>query len=306
MNPWTLKIASLAAMTLAIVVPGAATSRKAQLQNGTAARGSTTQTRIVQNYGRLPLSFEENRGQAAFDVKFVARGTAQTLSLTSQGATLNLRKHKAAISKQRDEDANLVTADVRMTLAAYGASSGVVPVSVVSGKKSFGTVTLSGPAPANLSVTLSSSNLAAASVPGSVTVAAGATTATFNATTFGVAANTAVTISASYGGSTKTAKLTVKPAALASVTLNPKTVKGGNISTGTVKLNGLAPANGATVTLSSSNAAIANVPASVKVNGGATTATFTIGTNAVAANATVTITATYSGKVKSAVLTVTP
>jgi hypothetical protein len=140
-----------------------------------------------------------------------------------------------------------------------------------------------------------------------VTVAAGATTATFNATTFGVASDTAVSISASYGGTTKTATLTVKAAALASLTLSPKTVKGGSNSTGTVKLNGLAPANsGATVTLSSSNSAIATVPANVKVNPGATSATFTISTKTVAASTKVTISATYNGKTKSAILTVTP
>ena len=58
---------------------------------------STTQprahTRIPQNYGRLPLSFEENQGQTNAAVKFVSRGPGYTLFLTTDGAVLTLR-HK--------------------------------------------------------------------------------------------------------------------------------------------------------------------------------------------------------------------
>jgi len=77
-------------------------------------------------------------------------------------------------------------------------------------------VTLSAAAPAGGAVvTLSSSNPAAANVPpvGSVTVPAGATNATFTVTTVSVTASTSATISASFGGATRTAVLTVTPAA---------------------------------------------------------------------------------------------
>ncbi len=60
----------------------------------------------------------------------------------------------------------------------------VNPSSVVGGSPSTGTVTLSGPAPAGGAVvSLSSDNTLAATVPASVTVAAGATSATFPVTT---------------------------------------------------------------------------------------------------------------------------
>jgi len=58
-----------------------------------------------------------------------------------------------------------------------------------------------------------SSNNAAASVPASVTVAAGATTAAFSIATSTVTTSTPVTISASAGGATKSAVLTVAPQA---------------------------------------------------------------------------------------------
>jgi hypothetical protein len=70
-------------------------------------------------------------------------------------------------------------------------------------------VTLSGPAPAGGAiVTLSSSN-GAARVPPSVTVPAGATSATFTVDTSFVLVTTSANISASYNGTTRTARLSV-------------------------------------------------------------------------------------------------
>ncbi len=92
------------------------------------------------------------------------------------------------------------------------------PTSVVGGNSSQGTVTLSGAAPpGGAVVNLSSSNTTVATVPPSVTVLAGATSATFTVTTSAVAAPTSVTISATYG-STQTATLTVLPSAVLSIT----------------------------------------------------------------------------------------
>jgi hypothetical protein len=184
------------------------------------------------------------------------------------------------------------------------------PTSVTGENSSTGMVTLSGPAPAGgAQVPLSSSNTSVASVPSSVIVAAGATTASFTVSTNAVAASTTVTISASFGGATRSAFFTVNPAppppvTLSSLTLNPTSVTGGNSSTGTVTLSGPAAAGGAQVALSGSNAA--QVPSSVTVAAGARSATFTVGTSAVAASVTVTISATYSGATRSASLIVTP
>ncbi|HVI71269.1 MAG TPA: hypothetical protein VM656_07270, partial [Pyrinomonadaceae bacterium] len=61
-------------------------------------------------------------------------------------------------------------------------------------------------------VTLSSANTAVASVPASVTLAAGASSATFSVNTSAVTANTSVTITATYSGVSRTTTLTVTPA----------------------------------------------------------------------------------------------
>src|SRR5438477_12664304 len=45
---------------------------------------------VQEAYGRLPLSFEQNRGQASADVKYLSRGRGYTLFLTSQDVVLRL------------------------------------------------------------------------------------------------------------------------------------------------------------------------------------------------------------------------
>jgi hypothetical protein len=88
----------------------------------------------------------------------------------------------------------------------------VSPATVVGGTAAQGTVTLTAAAPVGgFPVTLSSSNPATASVPGSVSVAQGATSAGFTVTTSAVTASTPVTITASAGSVTRTATLTVTP-----------------------------------------------------------------------------------------------
>src|SRR5207249_7727831 len=110
--------------------------------------------------------------------------------------------------------------------------------------------------------------------------------------------STPVTISASYGGASTSASLTVMPPPLptvSSLTLNPASVVGGvQSSTGTVTLSGPAPAGGAQVTLSSSNVA-ASVPSSVTVPAGSSSVTFTVNTSVVLISTSATISASYNG-----------
>ncbi|PYX83205.1 MAG: hypothetical protein DMG70_11870 [Acidobacteria bacterium] len=190
----------------------------------------------------------------------------------------------------------------------------LTPTTVNGGVPSTGLVTLSGAAPSGGAVvTLSSSNTSVATVPASVTVPAGASSARFPVATTAVSSQTAVTISASYGsGSQQSAVLTVTPATsaptLTSLTVNPTSVNGGNRSTGTVTLSSPAPAGGVVVSLSSSNTSVATVPVppSVNIPGGAASASFPVTTMTVSATTTSTITGSYAGVQQSAVLTITP
>ena len=85
------------------------------------------------------------------------------------------------------------------------------PTTVAGGKPAVGTVTLTAPAPVGGAlITLRSSYPAAATVPASVLVAAGAKAQTFTVTTTVQKRSALPVISASYAGVTKTATLTVK------------------------------------------------------------------------------------------------
>ncbi len=57
--------------------------------------------RVVESYGRLPLSFEPNQGQADAQVTFLSRGSGHALFLTSSEAVLALRKRLAPVERRK-------------------------------------------------------------------------------------------------------------------------------------------------------------------------------------------------------------
>jgi hypothetical protein len=162
-------------------------------------------------------------------------------------------------------------------------------------------------------VTLINDNPGLVSTPASVTIPAGQTNASFPIQTVTTGVTTPVNISASYGGATQTATLTVSAPSqnipLTSVTLSPSMVVGGsNIGVRvTVNLSAGAPTEGATIMLASSNPSVVNVPRTIRANFSGQTSAFA---DVVAANVSaptpVTITATYGGSSQSAILNVTP
>jgi hypothetical protein len=202
--------------------------------------------------------------------------------------------------------ATLEEVTLSANLAVYATalnSLSVNPAIVSAGTPATGTVQLWAPAPAGgATIALSSSDVAVAVVPPSVTVPAGATTANFAVSTGLVTSPTTVTISAD----NYRTELTVTPpppTTLASVTLKPDTLIAGESSIGTVTLSKPASAD-AIIALSSSDSSVAKVPANVVIAVGHSSATFTVSSLACAAGA-VTISATYSGASRSAGLAVT-
>jgi hypothetical protein len=161
---------------------------------------------------------------------------------------------------------------------------------------------LSAAAGSGATVGLTSSNPGVATVPASVDVAAGATSATF--AVWGVAAGS-VTITATLNGSSRqSSTLTVSSGLrLASISVSPSTTVGGSIVTGTVTLNGPAPNGGAAVTLSSDGVAV--VPASVTVISGDSSATFNVLTRTVTAPTTATINGSFGGASSTATIALT-
>ena len=188
----------------------------------------------------------------------------------------------------------------------------VNPSSVVGGNPSTGTVTLSAPQSGNTVVSLSTpAPTTVATMPSTVTVPAGATSATFTIVTKPVSSQFNMNIFADLAGSPGRQALLIITAggstapALSALALNPASVVGGNSSTGTVTLTAAAPSGGAVVSLSD-NSTATTVPASVTVPAGATSATFTVTTASVTAATTSTISAAFGGVTRTAALTVNP
>jgi hypothetical protein len=177
--------------------------------------------------------------------------------------------------------------------------------SVAPGGNGQGIVILTGPADAaGDTVTLSSSTTAVATVPASVTVLGGLSSAQFNLTAVGVGTTI---ITASFNGivkqSTAFTVTAAAPVVLSAVLLSNPTVVGGQSVTGTVQLTGPAPSGGAAVTLSS--ASPITVPVSVTVPAGSSSATFTVATNVTYTATTGSVGASYGGVNASASLSVT-
>jgi LmbE family N-acetylglucosaminyl deacetylase len=274
------------------VVGAGASAQGAVLLSGAAPAGGTTVPLASSNTAVATVPATVTVPAGATTASFlVTTGTVATTTTVTVSATFAAGTQSASLT---------------VTPPPVSVSSiALTPTSVTGGTPSSGTVALNVAAPPGGVAVALASDSAAATVPASVTIPAGATTGAFTVSTSGVAARTVAHLSASSGGTTLTATLSLNPPAVAQLAVSPASVAGGNASTGTVTLTGPAPAGGASVTLSSDNTSAATVPASVTVGAGATSATFPVSTSVVEAPTTANLAATYGGATATAALSVT-
>jgi hypothetical protein len=122
-----------------------------------------------------------------------------------------------------------------------------------------------------------------------------------------VASGIDVRFTASYGGASKMAVVSVVPlSSLASVSLLPASVRGGAQAAAMIHLANPAPAGGLVVSLSSSRPDVVRVPASVTIPAGAAAGSAMAQSFAVSTPVVVTITAAQNGARETASLTVNP
>lgn len=95
-------------------------------------------------------------------------------------------------------------------------------------------------------------------MPSSVTVPAGANAVNFNITAPAVTATQLGTVTATYGGVSKSASLTVRPIGVATLALSPNPVVGPASVTGTANLQCAAAPGDVTVALTTTNASVAS------------------------------------------------
>jgi hypothetical protein len=202
-----------ASVTLTILVSptvASVTVSPTSVVAGTSATGTVTLTGAAPSGGATVALTSSNTSIATVPASVVvpAGATSATFAVTTVVSSLTSTVALSAAYHDSTQSAQLTVTGV-----AGLASISVSPASLDGGGTATGTVALNNAAPSGgATVTLSSSSPTVASVPASVTVAAGGTTATFTVTTTSVASPTTVTISGTYpSGVTASATLTVNP-----------------------------------------------------------------------------------------------
>jgi hypothetical protein len=216
---------------------------------------------------------------AIFSATTAAIASSQSATVT---ATYNGSSANANVS--------LVAAPVTMSSLAC------TPSSLGPNASSTCTVTLTNPAPkGGASVALSDNNTVL-TTPTSVSVPAGATTATFSATTAAISSSQSATVTATYNGSSAntTVNLVAASVLVSSLACTPNSLGPNASSTCTVTLTKAAPTGGASVAVADNRSSL-TTPASVSVAAGTTSASFSATTGNLTSDQTATITATYSG-----------
>ncbi len=185
------------------------------------------------------------------------------------------------------------------------------PATVQGGQPSTAIITLNGTPDVPATVQLTSTPAGIVTMPTSVVIAGVTGQVAINTSV--VSADTAVTITATYGASSGGGSvqlqqvLTVtKLATLQSLTLTPAMIIGGNTATGTVLLDGPAPSGGAIVSLTKTGSSAVAIPSSVTVAASQQSKSFNVTTTAVSSAATANITAAYGGISRPTTITVLP
>jgi hypothetical protein len=283
---WTLNYSTTAISALTVTAGPAATSAGKTLS---CASGIGTATCVLAGMNATALV----SGTVAYvKASLAANATTNALQLTNvMGAAPNA----GSISLTSSGGTITVTS---LSLSSLTCS----PTNLNGGTASNCTLALTQAAPSGgITVNIASNNTLL-TIPASVTVAAGETTATFSATAAAsIPSNQTATVTATFGTTTQTASVNLQaPLLVSAVACNPATLGQSAVSTCTVTLTQMAPAGGSSVTLSSNNTLL-TVPASVTVAGGATTATFSATAAAsIPANQTATVTAKFAASTQAA------
>ncbi|MFM7189097.1 MAG: hypothetical protein ACKO14_14920, partial [Armatimonadota bacterium] len=205
---------------------------------------------------------------------------------TSTTITVQTKAVTAGVSATITATANGLSKSDVLTVRPPAALSTLTisPATVIGGSaNAIVTVNLSDLAPSGgATVTLTSSKTTAATVPVSVVIPAGSTSANVTVTSKAVTATTAVTITAKYLTVTKTVGLTVDPPGrsvpLGSLVATPSTVYGGETPNVVLTLRTAAPSGGALVAIQLSDTKLASAPRTVQIGEGQTSVVFAVST----------------------------
>lgn len=195
-----------------------------------------------------------------------------------------------------------VTCDVTIVPLTINSFT-IAPSGVVCGNAATATVMLNAPAPAagvtvNLGV-----NSELLQTPASFTIPEGAISGTFPVGTLTTSVEVMRQVTLTYKAQKMTRNLIILPADISSLTIAPKTIKGGTNATGTITLNGTA-GNGFVVNVSSNGPEVV-VPATVTVPYSKSFANFQVQTLPVNNGRTRIVTITRNGRTRTFAVVIT-
>jgi uncharacterized protein (TIGR03437 family) len=274
--PQAVSLASLSCTTATLNTP-ASTPCTASLTGPAPSNGFTVPLSVNNSNVTVPASLLISNGQTSgtFTATAQAVGTAQTAVITAaQKSTFTLNLVPPAAAQ--------LTSLICLPTSIPSNGSGACVASLNTAATAAATISLSAQAPLT--------------VPSSVTIAGGQTSASFPFTSGPVTAAQNSAITASLNGQTQTSTISINagPQAMG-LSCTPSPVNSSGTASCTVTLS--APAsqpNGATVAISSSTSA-ATVPATVQVSAGQTSAVFTATAAPVTADTSTMITTSLPG-----------
>src|SRR5207248_1379552 len=238
---------------------------------GTGRMGTVTLGAVAPAGGAVVALASSNLNAATVppSVTVPANATTVTFAIATKAVTAVT---PVTITATYNAVAKTATLTVNPPAAALVGVS-VTPTAVTGGTGSTGTVAMCAAAPAGGAViALTATNTSGFTVPASVTVPVGATTAQFTVGTYWFPATT--TITATYNGVAKAAVLTSVDATVVGLTCNPNPVIAGTTTTCTVTLNGTAPEATSVFILSDQPFFLPDSSGSVTVPAGAVSAAF--------------------------------
>ncbi len=106
---------------------------------GAPPAGIAAGRRVAANYGKIPLTFEANRGQTDARVQFLSRGAGYSLFLTPGKVVLNLERQPAAVSSRSpgNQPAALPADTLHMKLVGADSHAAVTGADPQSGVVSY-------------------------------------------------------------------------------------------------------------------------------------------------------------------------
>jgi hypothetical protein len=96
-----------------------------------------TKVQVQEDYGKLPLHFEANRGQTDQQVQFLSRGTRHTIFLTPSEAVLVMAKAEQPAHHKVELGAKVTPTVLRMTFAGANPQPQVIGREELPGKANY-------------------------------------------------------------------------------------------------------------------------------------------------------------------------